>query len=507
MIFNLLVCLLPNIGGNCLNKTNKNTTILFIRPTLITQFAISPPLSVGYLAASLKKEGFDNLSFIDGTLHQYAPHHILELIKNDIPDFISIQVYSGSQQWTKDLIELLHENNILSHTIVGGPHISALKKIAVKHINADYGVIGEGEEVLPKLLNLIINHRDEQIDNISGIIYKKSNEYKVSKIPFAKVDDINSIPIPMWDLMEPNKYFASLRTGSATLPPKGSRIVNILTSRGCPYNCTFCASGITSLKKIRYRNINNIIQELEYLKNKYDIDEFWITDDNLTMNLERATDFCNLLIEKQLNLHWRAPNGLRVDRLTEELIRKMKESGCYSVGLGVETGSPSTMKKIKKNLDLPKVDEIIHMFKKNKILTCGFFIVGLPFETEEDINQTIDFALKSKFDRIQVSIFTPYPGSEEFENVFGKTVSDDEYLKRIDAYLHKSKMPIINQNLSNLEIHALQKKMLTKYYLKPEIIMSMVLNFRLNQIFGILKHPIVKRWFNKKSDVFTKDIK
>ena len=491
---------------NQVGKEINNTKILFLRPTSKTTFAVSPPFSAGYLAASLKKEGFNDLRFIDGTLHQYSPHDVLELLKDDVHDFICIQVYSGSHQWVKKFIELLHSNNIFSHTIVGGPHISALKETAMEHLNADYGIIGEGEEVLPQLIHTIINHREDNFNDIHGLIYKKNNEYKISRIPFAKVEDINSIPIPLWKLLEPDKYFESMRTGSATIPPKGSRIVNILTSRGCPYNCTFCASGITLQKKIRYRNVENIIQELEYLKNTYNIDEFWLTDDNFTMNIERAADFCNLLIEKKLKLHWRAPNGLRIDRLTEELIRKMKESGCYSVGLGVETGSPVIMKKIKKNLDLAKVGEILKIFRENKILTSGFFIVGLPFEKEKDIEQTIDFALKSKFDRIQVSIFIPYPGSEEFENVFEKNVSEEKYLKHVNEYLYKCKMPEINKNLSNDRIRSLQKKMLTKFYFRPEIILSIILNLRLNKISGMLKHPVVKRWFNKDPDIFIKDV-
>lgn len=490
-----------------IEKKNNTSKILFLRPTFEATLAVSPPFSLGYLAASLRKEGFDNLRFIDGSLYQYSPDNVMELLKTDVPDFICIQVYSGSQQWVKQFIELLHNNGIFSHTIVGGPHISALKELAMEHLNADYGIIGEGEEVLPKLIRSIINlDGQDSFNNIAGLIYKKGNGYIISSIPFARVEDINSIPIPLWGLMEPEKCFESIRTGSATLPPKGARIVTVLTSRGCPYNCTFCSSGITSQKKIKYRNVENIIQELEYLKNTYDIDEFWITDDNFTMNIERATKFCDLLIKKKMNLHWRAPNGLRIDRLTEELIRKMKTSGCYSVGLGVETGSQTNMKKIKKNLDLAKVNEILPIFKRNKILTCGFFIVGFPFETEEDVEKTIDFAVKSKFDRIQVSIFIPYPGSEDFENVFGKNISEEEYTKCVKEYLYESKMPIINKNMSNDKVHSLQKKMLTKFYFRPSIILSMILNFQLNQVSGILKHPTVKRWFTRDSDAFIKDV-
>lgn len=486
-------------------KKLSNKKILLIRPTFGSTFQITPPLSLGYLASNLKKNGFSDIKIIDGTLHQLSVERAADIIKKEKPFMVGLQVYTGSQNWTKKLVEQIKKHNSIIKIVVGGPHISALKELAMKHIDADYGIIGEGEESLVKLVRIVLVNRVKEYSKIPGLIFKNNlGGFKMSKIPFAQIADLDLLPSPDYELLQIDKYFKYMQ--GASVPLKGKRPIPILTSRGCPFQCTFCSSRLIFLKKIRYRSVEKVIEELEYLKNRYHIDEFFVSDDNLTLDMARAEKLFDMLIEKKLKLHWRAPNGLRADRLDERLIRKMKESGCYFIGIGVETGSERVMKSIKKSLDLNRVSSVLPLLRKYKILTSGFFMVGQVCEDEQDVKKTLDFLRRSKFDRIQISIYTPYPGSEDFDNLF-KVNDTEAYYRNVSNYLDKGEIPTINKALSSEQIHNYQKKMMKSFYLKPGVMLSLLSNFKLSQLQAILNHPSIKRWFKKDHASYLDDVR
>lgn len=488
---------------------NYHARIALVRPTFGSMFQITPPLSLGYIASSLKKKGYQDISIIDGTLAQLSPESMLRLISERRPAIIGIQVYTGSHNWTRNFVKMLKKSTISAEVVVGGPHISALKEKAIEHIGADYGIVGEGEESFAKLVEVILDDGSkasaDALRDIPGLIYKdEEGRFRQSIVPFARIPDLDTLPFPDYELLHITKYFKHMQ--GATVPLRGKRPVPILTSRGCPFNCTFCSSSLTFLKKMRFRSVQSVVEELEYLKNRYHIDEFFITDDNLTLDMKRAEEFFDLLVKKRLNLHWRAPNGLRADRLDKNLIRKMKRSGCYFVGIGVETGSQRIMKTIKKSLDLRKIDEVLPILRRQHIITSGFFMVGMKEEKDEDIMKTIKFIRKSKFDRIQVSIYTPYPGSQDFDDMF-EAQDPDRYGKNVEDYLYKGIIPPINPYVSYDNIHKYQKRMLKTFYMKPRVIIDLILNLKLSQIDAILKHPSIRRWFKSDHASYLDDIR
>ncbi|MBD3355134.1 radical SAM protein [Candidatus Woesearchaeota archaeon] len=428
---------------------------------------------------------------------------MLEKIIEENPLLVGFQIYTGSQNWTKKLIDLLKKKKPSIKILVGGPHISALKEAAIKHLGADFGIVGEGEEAIVDLVDALLTQEHSLLQNIPGLIYLSEGKYKTSNINFARIQDLDDLPLPDYELLNITAYFKHMQ--GATVPLRGKRPVPILTSRGCPFQCTFCSSRLVFLKKIRYRSVENVVKELEYLKQNYDIDEFFVTDDNLTLDMNRAENLFDILIEKDLNLHWRAPNGLRADRLNEDLVKKMKESGCYFVGIGVETGSTKIMSCIKKSLDLKQVSKIVPILKRNNVLVSGFFMVGLPYETEGDIKKTIEFIKHSRFDRIQVSIYTPYPGSEDFDNLFD--INDPEkYPENIRNYLYNGHIPKINKEITYKQIHRYQKKMLRSFYFRPSIALNIISRLKFSQVKAILNHPFIRRWFDRDHASYLMDV-
>jgi len=478
--------------------------ICFIRPNLGSSFAVSPPLSFGYLSRSLKNYGYRNISFLDAALLQLSAAQVFEKINNHYrPDIIGIQVYTGAHIWAKQFVSLVKsgKNDKIPITVVGGPHITAFNELALEFIEADYGILGEGEKPIVDLVKLLEGKIIDPSD-VGGLVYRKNGKYVQSNNNnYGYFEDINELSLPDWELLQPQIYFD--RFESATMPLRGKRPAILLSSRGCPYKCTFCSSGLINKQKIRFRTPENIIEEMEFLKSEYKIDEILFTDDNLTMDLKRAEKIFDLMISRNIKLHWRAPNGIRVDRLNESLIKKMRKSGCYSVGVGIETGNDRIMKRIKKQLDLKKVKEKVKLLRKYKISVSGFFICGLISETEKEVNDSIKFALSVPFNRIQVSNYVPYPGSEDFKEIF-KHENDKMYRKRIMEFQEYGIIPKYPGVLPLKEVVKLQKRFILKFYLRVTIIFSMLRGLNFKQIKSILRHPMVKRMLGFHADLFSK---
>lgn len=469
--------------------------ITLLRPTYGSRFQVNPPLSLGYLSASLKKNGYNDVSLIDGSLSLLSPAQAASIAAIDDPAVIGIQVYTGSHNWTKEFIPHVRKKRPNAVIVVGGPHITSLKGLALDYLGADFGVMGEGETSIVEFAEHIEGKRDAS--SVSGLIYRTDGAWKHADTDFGFLRDANELPFPDWELLDPRRYYPYLQ--GASMPIRGKRPVPILTSRGCPYRCTFCSSGLTNKRRMRYRDPENIIAEMKMLQERYGADEIFFTDDNLTMDTARAESIFDRMIAENIRLHWRAPNGIRIDRITEGLVQKMARSGGYYVGLGVETGDQTVMKTIRKHLDLSIVPTVVSLFHKYGIRVSGFFMCGMRGETEAHIERSMRFALSVPFDRIQVSNYIPYPGSEDFDAIFG--IGSDGYADRVNEFQKHETVPAF-QELSLTRIIELQKRFITKFYLRPRIILSIIMHIRFSQIKAILEHPWIRRWFSKRTEWF-----
>lgn len=471
--------------------------ILLVRPNFGSYYQITPPLSLGYLSGSLKSEGYSGIDFIDASLTKLTPKEVISIFAKwkCLPEIIGIQVYTGAQNWTKNfsgLIRKKYGNKI--KVVVGGPHISALKELALEYMGVDFGIVGEGETSIVQFARFV--EGKITVREVEGLLYKQGKEWKSARVGFGFVHDPNKIPFPDWELLKPQNYFPYME--SVSFPLKGKRPAPIITSRGCPYQCTFCSSGITGRRIMRYRSAENVAEEIKYLKEKHSVNEIFFSDDNLTMDAQRAEKIFDLMIKEKLDVHWRAPNGIRVDSLNESLISKMASSGGYFVGLGVETGNSLVMERIKKKVDLIKVKNTVELLKKYKIKTSGFFMCGLRGETKDEMQDSINFALSVPFDRIQVCNFVPYPGSEDFDLIYER--SDQlKYGKNLLKFQKNGFVPAF-QSLSLKDIYKIQRRFLLKFYLRPKQILQIMLNFKVSQLIALFRHPFVRKWFSSKKE-------
>ncbi len=237
------------------------------------------------------------------------------IAKGDTPKFIGIQVYTGSHTWARDFSRLAKQRFPEAPVIVGGPHISVLTESAMEFIDCEYGVFGEGERPILDFARFLDGEITDPAD-VLALFYKgEDGNWMRSKDMNGAYADANEIPMPAWDLLDPTQYFEHMN--SLTLPLRGRHAVPLLGSRGCPYKCTFCSSPFLteSNRAMRYRTPESIVDEIRYLKENFGVDEILFNDDNLTLNMKRAEKLFDAIIEANLNIHWRAPNGVRVDRV------------------------------------------------------------------------------------------------------------------------------------------------------------------------------------------------
>lgn len=437
--------------------------ILLLQPNYDSH-VIHPPLGLGYLAAFLRKEGYQ-VSIFDGTVKNAALDDYLLEVKEFKPDLVGVTVLTRGHNRAKEIIQVLKKKFKKLPIVIGGTQVTAAPKEVILDLGADFGVIGEGEVTLLELVKELEKTKNN-FGKIKGLAYKTaSGKLKINN-PRELINNLDDLPFPAWDLMLPFEY----RIAPILEPAHAFPIAPVLTSRGCPYNCSFCASNAIWQRRLRLRSVDNVLSEIKMLKEKFGVKEIHFCDDNLTMNIQRAEEICQRLIEEKFNLPWQCPNGVRIDRLTLPLLKKMKQAGCYALGLGIESGDQKMLNKIGKQLDLRIIPGVLKNLKKVGIESYAFFILGLPGETKKTAKKTIDFALSHPFDRAWFNIFAPYPGSPAFTD----WIKDKDF-KSIDWDKHDCSTAIMaGDDLTIREIEELQKKAIRSFYLRPKTFFKVI---------------------------------
>lgn len=445
---------------------------------------VCPPFNVGYLASTLERQGHI-VALFDGTLHNAGEEDYLAAVQSFSPDLIGVSVFSRGHGKAKRLVAAL-KRRFDVRIVIGGPQVTAMPEAVIEDIGADFGVIGEGEETICELASAL-GAANGVFSGIDGLAYRQGSGGVVQNKPRGLIENLDSIPYPAWHLMPPSDYWIVPILATA----KSFPVAPIMTSRGCPFPCTFCASNITWKFRVRYRSPENVIGEMRLLRDKYGVREFLITDDNFTLNKNFAMSVCEGIIKEDLRVNWQCSNGVRVDTLSPELLRLMRKAGCYSVGLGIESGNQAILDRAKKKLDLRKVRKTLGDLKDAGIKSYGFFIFGFPGETRSSAADTVEFSLSNRLDRAWFNIMTPYPGSELFNEWIKK-----RSFKDIDWDRHDGSTADLEWcELTGKELEECQRDAAKRFYLRPRIILDILLHMSGRQILTIF----MTRFFRKYS--------
>ena len=416
---------------------------------------IFPPMGLAYMASILKQNNMD-VKIIEANASNLNYTQIKEAIEAEKDlEYIGITASTVLIEEANEIAKLCPPN---IKVIVGGIHISSLPKETLEEFpDIDIAVIGEGEFTILEILKNI------DFKKINGIAYRKGNKTIINP-PRELIQDLDSIPFPAFESLPIEKY--------RSLTTKNKNIGYILTSRGCPYQCIFCADHIIHGKKFRYRSPENIIKEIELLMDKYDIKEFEILDDNFTLLKERVHKFCNLITEKRLKFLWRCTNGVRIDKLDYDLLKRMKETGCYMLSLGIESGNNEILKNIKKGITKEQVVEIVKLCNKVGIETRGLFMFGNLGEDEKTMQDTIDFAKELKLDAATFHITIPFPKTEYWEII----KKEGEMLpKKWVDYVAYDNVVFRHKAINDPEkLIKIQKRAYKEFYLRPGYLFNQI---------------------------------
>lgn len=408
-----------------MEKRKKIKKVLLIFPPVTfsreSPKQIMPPLGIGYLAAVLRDDY--EVCILDAALEGYnqerperkgfltyglSTAQIEARIRGAAPDAVGVScLYSSQFPQTLAVTEAAKRVDPDIVTVIGGTHPSFLPEECLRHPSIDFIVRGEGETVLPRLFAALNAGTDYSA--FPGIAFRDAGGMRINSFS-EPAADVDKLPFPERAAFPLEKYFRiNLPMG---LVYRRAPVINMITSRGCIYNCAFCSSCRFWGNRFRPRSVESVLAEMEYLKRTLGVREIKFFDDNLTCDPRRAKAIFRGMIERGFDFTWNTPNGIDLRTLDEEMIVLMKQSGCYELTLAIESGDESVRKTIiNKPLDSETIIRATRLIQRHGIDTYGFFIIGFPGETRRQIGQTFRFIETLRLDRISLFIANPLPGT------------------------------------------------------------------------------------------------
>ena len=292
-------------------------------------------------------------------------------------------------------------------TVLGGPHVTALKEeILQAQPEVDYVVLGEGEQTIAELCQTL-DQSDRQVSQIQGLVYRTEDGTVQTGPPRALIKDVDSLPFPARDLVDMS------RLGTHRYIDVGRVSATMISSRGCPFKCAFCSSHITMGKIYRFRSAQNVLAEIDELVGRYQVNHIALEDDTFTLNRDRVETICRELIQRNYDLTWYCLS--RVESMDLELARLMRRAGCRLVSFGIESGNPDILQKIHKKISLSAARQAIEACYRAGLRSQCTFILGFPFDTQQTMADTLHFAQELSPTIAIFFALVPYPGTEMYQ--------------------------------------------------------------------------------------------
>jgi anaerobic magnesium-protoporphyrin IX monomethyl ester cyclase len=428
-------------------------SILLVRPgysepyksNFIRYFSMKyPPLNLATLAAEA-----ENAKILDLPFFRKPEEVLRKTIENENFDFIGFTVLTPLMEEVKKMIGIARTCSS-SKIIIGGPHVTALPKESLIETDADIACVGEGEITLREIISGKALHR------VKGTAFFRNDVFFL-KPHRELIGNLDALEYPRWDLTKTDNYYSIFSKRN----PTGI----IETSRGCPYNCIYCHKK-TFGRLYRAKSPKRVVDEMENAI-QAGFREIHIIDDAFSVDRKRVQEICREIVKRGLNIPWALPNGLRVDSVDETLFGELHAAGCHMIAMGVESGSEKILKKIDKGINKKQIREAFRYARSAGIETLlAMFMVGLPYETKEDIKKTAEFAKELDADITKVSVTIPYPGTRLYE----KYMKNDKLVKEFSWSSYRLHNPERIYNHETLEWEEIKRGYLSimkRVYLNP----------------------------------------
>ncbi len=378
-----------------------------------------PPMGLASLASYVREKGV-SVKILDALNLGLSIDSVLDYVRQNSPSYVGITATTNmifpSEMLAGKIKKLFPEIII----IIGGAHISALPEETIERFSSfDVGIVGEGEKTLYEIIS------SGKIDSsISGIVFKKDGA--VIKTAARKyIEDLDEIPFPAYDLMDGFPDFYRPTPNNYSCLP----VAPVISSRGCPYSCTFCDRGVFG-SKLRAWSIDYLISLLKHLQDRYKINEVCFYDDIFILNKKKLYEFIDKKSTNKLNITWSCEG--RVDQLDEQTLKDMRKAGCWQINYGIESGSQAVLDGLHKNIKVKQIRDTLIATKKAKMSARAYLIIGSPPETLQTLEENRELILSVPLSDIHISYFTPLPGSEVYKEVMSTNRMED--LKDINQY-------------------------------------------------------------------------
>ena len=409
-----------------------------------------PPTDLMYLASVAEKEGFE------AKICDYSQGgDLVEDLKEFKPDYLVVNVATPTLEHDLDALKIAKD--ILPNVVTiakGAIFLTKSEDILKNHEALDIVIFGEAEDTLKEIL--------QGVEKPLGIYYREDGQIKFSGVrPF--IDNLDEIPFPARHLVDNTIYRR----------PDNNKVQAVVkVARGCPFHCFFCLATPVSGAKVRRRSVENIVEELKECVEKYNITNFVFWSDIFNLDKNWTMALCQAIIDSGLKITWSA--NTRADTADDEMAKMMYKSGCRLVSIGVESGSQYMLEKMGKKITLDDVRRTVKAFKDAKIRIYNYFVIGLPWESEETVEETIRFAIELDSDFISFYTATPLPGSRFYEYAKEHDLFDKETSFE-NAYFY----PAVNtHNLTRDRVFELHKSAIKRFYLRPLYILKMLTRIR-----------------------------
>lgn len=396
--------------------------VLLVNP--LCRLAYALPLGLGYIASVLREEGH-NVKILDINGLKYSPEEVEKKIHELEFDIVGIGGLTSTYKYVKWLAKIFKKHKPHVPIVAGNMVSTAHPELLLKHSDVDIAVIDEGEFTFKELVRAIDHGRD--LKEINGIFYKNNNGDIMKTLPRERIAELDSLPFPAWDLFPMETYL----NNSTQSPVRfGLRTINISTVRGCPYDCTFCSRPFG--RQVYARSAKSIVNEIQELRKKYGVEYIIFGDDLSLFNEKRVLEICDMMMLENIDVKWQAAG--RVNLVNDNLLKKMHQAGCVQLSYGFESGSQAVLDKMNKHVNVREAEEAIKMTRKAKINITGSFIFGMPGETKDTIQETLDFIKRTRLPLYRFFYATPYPKTELYKiaKKMGRFPQDeDKYLESL----------------------------------------------------------------------------
>jgi len=424
------------------------------------------PVSLVYLAGYMEKMGYP-VRIFDGQVDTMNPDTIRQAVASFEPDVVGITCMTPMVTETHMVARIVKSRKNPPLVVVGGIHPSILPEDIIADPNIDVIVRGEGEHTFHELLEA---WPDGDLDTIRGLTFRRDTE-TIHTPDRPLLDDLDSLPMPARHLVNYEGYH---QVPDAVF---AEPLREILTSRGCPFQCIFCSARFISGYKYRYHSPERVLDEVDLLVNKYGARQIAVLDDNFVVDRTRTVEICEGLLRRGYHKKVVWTTAARADQVDYELMKLMKEAGFQLVSFGVETGSPRLLKMIKKGETMDQIARAVEDAHRARLKVRGTLILGLPGETREESLATIKWAKSLRLDFAKFSLATPYPGTVLFDIAVRQGMKTDDWSHFSSMAGFADYDPVfVPEGRDAAEMARLQKQAMREFYLRPRQILNLLKN-------------------------------